>query len=71
MASDDRSNVNRLKNMLTCEYNFINGDCTSSTRKTQGHSLPYVRKILALLIDEKYNLERAMRHQPSTSKIDA
>ena len=39
--------------------------------KTQGHSLPYVIKILALLIDEKYNLERTMRHQPPTSKIDA
>lgn len=36
--------------------------------KTQGHSLPYVIKILALLIDGKYNLERA--GETSATKID-
>lgn len=42
----------------------------SSIKKSRGHPLPYVIKILALLIDGKYNLERAMRHQPPTFKVD-
>lgn len=71
MAFGDRSKVNRLKICKRVNIIFIKVYCTSSIKNTQGHFLPYAIMLLALLKEEKYNLERALRQQPPTSKIEA